>query len=188
MREAPNTSVTPTKNYSSSPSVNHRRSVGDKLRKSVLKETARRTSGLVSPFVSQVARRSLQGISGSEPTILFKDMENTGTEVIVGIAAKTTNVDTAPLLELFDPIVPLSSPVTKTYGKSGGSPAVKQRQIDAFDELVCIPTGTKLDKLKPSIPSVKVSEDLELISFDSPAQPVTTDPIIDNNEAPSTPG
>merc|ERR1712025_1327005 len=32
VREAPNTSVTLSKNYSSSPSVNHRRSVGDKLR------------------------------------------------------------------------------------------------------------------------------------------------------------
>jgi len=187
LREASNKSVTPTKDYSSSPSVNHRRSVGDKLRKSVLKETARRTSGLVSPFVSQVARRSLQGISATEPTILFKDLENTGTEVIVG-NAKTTNDETAPLLELFDPIAPLSSPVTKTYGKSGRSPAAKQRQIDAFDEMVCSPTGTKLDKLKPSIPSVKVTEDVELISFDSPAQSGTTDPINDNNEEPSAPG
>ena len=35
-----------------------------------------------------------------------------------------------------DPVVPLSSPVTKTYSKTGVSPAAKQRENDAFDRMV----------------------------------------------------
>ena len=38
-----------------------------------------------------------------------------------------------------DPVAPLSSPVTKTYSRTGVSPAAKQRENDAFDLMV---TGT----------------------------------------------
>ena len=35
-----------------------------------------------------------------------------------------------------DPVAPLSSPVTKTYSRTGVSPAAKQRENDAFDLMV----------------------------------------------------
>jgi len=158
-----------SKSSTPSPSVKSRRSVGDKLRKSVLKESAKRMSGLVSPFVSQIARRSLQGNSDAQPTVLFKDIEYD--EPVIDSNAKTVEVVTAPLIELVDPIAPLSSPVTKTYSKSGMSPAAKQRQIDAFD-LMVVGTSPKMDNcyLEPSTPEVIFTDDVELISFDSPAE------------------
>jgi len=166
-----------------SPSVKTRRSVGDKLRKSVLKETARRMSGLVSPFVSQIARRSLQGNADAQPTVLFKDVENDENDLDSNV--ETAEVATAPLIELFDPIAPLSSPVTKTYSKSGTSPAAKQRQVDAFD-LMVVGTSPKIDTcyLEPSTPAVNFNSDVELISFDSPAESEAVTPTVSKSKIP----
>ena len=53
----------------------------DKLRKSVLTESAKRVSGLVSPFVSQVARRAmgngekLSPVKDSRRSSLFEDFD-----------------------------------------------------------------------------------------------------------------
>merc|ERR1712083_986325 len=153
--------------------------VGDTLRKSVLKDSTKRMSGLVSPFASQVARRSLQGNLDAQPTELFKDVDENDHE----IANDENKVATGPLIELFDPIAPLSSPVTKTYSKSGTSPAAKQRQIDAFDQMV-VGTSPKLGSLQQTTPAVNFTENAELISFDSPAESVA---ISDNIIDPQTP-
>eukprot|EP00090_Calanus_glacialis_P004781 TRINITY_DN13585_c0_g1_i1.p1 TRINITY_DN13585_c0_g1~~TRINITY_DN13585_c0_g1_i1.p1 ORF type:complete len:1147 (-),score=456.64 TRINITY_DN13585_c0_g1_i1:134-3574(-) len=160
---------------------NRRSFVGDHLRRSVLKQSARRVSGLVSPFVSQVARRSLQGsdispYKDTQPSALFNDdMEINKAEDAEENQASLTVP--APLIELFDPIAPLSSPVTKTYSKSGTSPAAKQRQIDAFDQMV-VGTSPKVDSfyLEPSTPMVNFTDNVELISFDSPVDPVAHQP------------
>merc|ERR1719402_354336 len=155
------------KQASPSPSRKSRKSVGDTLRKSVLKDSTKRMSGFASPFVSQVARRSLQGNLDAQPTELFKDVDENDHE----IANDENKVATGPLIELFDPIAPLSSPVTKTYSKSGTSPAAKQRQIDAFDQMV-VGTSLKLGSLQQTTPAVNFTENVELISFDSPAESV----------------
>jgi len=166
------------KQASPSPSRKSRKSVGDTLRKSVLKDSTKRMSGLVSPFVSQVARRSLQGNLDAQPTELFKDVEKNDHEE----ANEENNVTTGPLIELFDPIAPLSSPVTKTYSKSGTSPASKQRQIDAFDQMV-VGTSPK----RQTAPAVNFTENVELISFDSPVESVVPGAIIENITDPQTP-
>jgi len=164
------------KQASPSPSRKSRKSVGDNLRKSVLKDTTKRMSGLVSPFVSQVARRSLQGNLDAQPTELFKDIDKNEHK-----EADEIKIATGPLIELFDPIAPLSSPVTKTYSKSGASPAAKQRQIDAFDQMV---VGTSPKQITPA---VNFTENVELISFDSPAESVVSGAISDNIIDPQTP-
>lgn len=156
--------------------------VGDKLRRAVLTESARRVSGLVSPFVSQVARRSLQGSEISpfraiQPTNLYDDIEVTD-----NVESKETEADSNSLVEMFDPIAPLSSPVTKTYSKSGSSPAAKQRQIDAFDQMV-VGSSPKVDScyFEPSTPMVNFTDNVELISFDSPEDTVSA--LIPNTPA-----
>jgi len=157
--------------------------VGDKLRRSVLKESARRMSGLVSPFVSQVARRSLQA-PDMQPTVLFTDME---TDQAAGAEENVCAEEMpAPLIELFNPIAPLSSPVTKTYSKSGTSPAAKQRQVDAFDQMVG--GSPKVDTMVPSSPLVNFIDSVELISFDSPAESVVPQAASpDSVQEPKTP-
>ena len=140
----------------------------DMLRKSVLKDRAKRLSGLVSPFVSQLARRSLQGTdrSAASPvaTSLFTDMETNEP------VTKDTNnePETAPLVDIFDPVVPLSSPVTKTYGKKSFSPAAKQRQIDAFDQMVVGGSSPSESCFLSEDTKIPNNEDVELINFDSP--------------------
>ena len=64
--------------------------------------------------------------------------------------------------EIVDPVAPLSSPVTKTYSRTGVSPAAKQRENDAFDLMV---TGASP---RIRVDTVTPSEDVELINFDSP--------------------
>jgi len=180
-RQSRSPSASSPKQASPSPSMRSRRSVGDTLRKSVLKDSTKRMSGLVSPFVSQIARRSLQGNLDAQPTELFKDIENDEHE-----AEDQRKVATGPLIELYDPIAPLSSPVTKTYSKSGTSPASKQRQIDAFDQMV---TGTspKLDFLHQTTPAVNFTENVELISFDSPAETAVLGAINEDKKGTQTP-
>merc|ERR1712105_552735 len=89
-----------------------RRSVGgDHLRRAVLNDSTRRSiSGLIlSPFLSQVSRRSLPG-----PNSPLR-------------STSPSSPVTGTLVDIVDPVVPLSSPVTKTYSKTGVSPAAKQR-------------------------------------------------------------
>ena len=72
-----------------------------------------------------------------------------------------------PIIDgIIDPIVPLSSPVTKTYSKTGVSPAAKQRENDAFD-MVMASSSPRIDE-KYFLASDSV-QDQELISFNSPA-------------------
>eukprot|EP00092_Neocalanus_flemingeri_P025251 GFUD01027383.1.p1 GENE.GFUD01027383.1~~GFUD01027383.1.p1 ORF type:complete len:1157 (+),score=383.85 GFUD01027383.1:69-3539(+) len=168
--------------------------VADKLRRAVLTESARRVSGLVSPFVSQVARRSLQGsdispYNDAKSSSLFDDLDADKSDT-----NKESQQDqpTASLIELFDPIAPLSSPVTKTYSKSGTSPAANRRQNDAFDQMV-IGTSPKVDScyFEPSTPKVNFTDNVELISFDSPVEPFavvqTESPVSTGGRVPKTP-
>ena len=66
--------------------------------------------------------------------------------------------------EIVDPVAPLSSPVTKTYSRTGVSPAAKQRENDAFDLMV---TGAS-PRIRVDPVTVTPSEDVELINFASP--------------------
>ena len=66
-------------------------------------------------------------------------------------------------MDILDPVIHLSSPVTKTYSKTGTSPAAKQRESDAFDLVMA---GSPAP-LSSSTFSSAVQEQ-ELISFDSP--------------------
>merc|ERR1719300_2112780 len=89
-----------------------RRSVGDHLRRSVLQDNTKRRSGLLlSPFISQAARRSLPG-----PVSPYRS--NTCSPLV------ETTKSVSPLINIVDPVVPLSSPVTKTYSRRGSSSAV----------------------------------------------------------------
>ena len=65
-----------------------------------------------------------------------------------------------------DPVAPLSSPVTKTYSRTGVSPAAKQRENDAFDLMV---TGASPRiRVDPDPNTDTPAEDVELINFASP--------------------
>ena len=66
-----------------------------------------------------------------------------------------------------DPVVPLSSPVTKTYSKTGVSPAAKQRENDAFDRMVVGEDATNSPKIDESY--FQPSQDQNLINFSSPS-------------------
>lgn len=123
---------------------------GDRLRRSVLTESARRVSGLVSPYVSNMAKRSLTSSAPTSPNTndnkvrrasLFDDMEEleerpgqAGGEEEEGVMEKKEELQQQ--MELVDPVCPLSSPVTKTYSKLGGSPAAEQQRRDLFDRLI----------------------------------------------------
>ena len=64
-----------------------------------------------------------------------------------------------------DPVAPLSSPVTKTYSRTGVSPAAKQRENDAFDLMV---TGASPRiRVDPDTITDTPAEDVELINFAS---------------------
>ena len=63
-----------------------------------------------------------------------------------------------------DPVAPLSSPVTKTYSRTGVSPAAKQRENDAFDLMV---TGAS-PRIWVDTVTDTPTEDVELINFASP--------------------
>ena len=71
------------------------------------------------------------------------------------------------MADIIDPVVPLSSPVTKTYSRSGVSPAAKQRENDAFDMMV---TGGNTPKIDESYfkPTTVTQDSVELIDFSSP--------------------
>ena len=65
-----------------------------------------------------------------------------------------------------DPVALLSSPVTKTYSRTGVGPAAKQRENDAFDLMV---TGASPRiRVNPVTDTVTPAEDVELINFASP--------------------
>ena len=66
--------------------------------------------------------------------------------------------------EIVDPVAPLSSPVTKTYSRTGVSPAAKQRENDAFDLMV---TGAS-PRIRVDPVTDTPAEDVELINFASP--------------------
>ena len=66
--------------------------------------------------------------------------------------------------EIVDPVAPLSSPVTKTYSRTGVSPAAKQRENDAFDLMV---TGAS-PRIRVDPVTLTPAEDVELINFASP--------------------
>merc|ERR1719209_1829831 len=81
---------------------------GDRLRRSVLTDSARRLSGLVSPFVSAIARRSVGGDEVAKRSgLLFDGIESPRSSLSPG----------------------------RTYGKS--SPRLEVRAAEeAFDKLV----------------------------------------------------
>jgi len=134
-----------------SPSSRSRSTGGDRLRRAVLTDSARRLSGMVSPFVSQMSRRSLEQTSSRENSpqkskpvrrsTLFDDMdtENEGsnetaaTSGVVGVANKVT-VDQE---EIADPVT-VTSPVTKTYSRDNSFDATEHEQImeSQFDQLL----------------------------------------------------
>merc|ERR1712176_612192 len=117
----------------------------------------RSVSGLIlSPFLSQVSRRSLPG-----PNSPLR-------------STSPSSPVTGTLVDIVDPVVPLSSPVTKTYSKTGVSPAAMQRENDAFDLMVIggdIVNSPRIDEsyFRPSV------EQENLINFSSPDdQPSTS--------------
>ena len=63
--------------------------------------------------------------------------------------------------------MPLSSPVIKTYSKTGVSPAAKQRENDTFDMMRAGSRPGMDEKYSPSASGP--AQDMELISFASPA-------------------
>merc|ERR1712112_486164 len=133
----------------------------------------RSISGLIlSPFLSQVSRRSLPG-----PSSPLRSMS-------------PSSPATGTLVDIVDPVVPLSSPVTKTYSKTGVSPAAKQRENDAFDRMVVGEDATNSPKIderendafdrmmvgEDAVNSPKIdesyflpSQDQNLINFSSPS-------------------
>lgn len=136
---------------------------GDRLRRAVLTDSARRLSGLVSPFVSQMARRSMErpAASNEQPgaspgaskpvrrSTLFDDMEE-------GEDASTNSNTTQPKTEtdkfkndntddkesstmhsdpldmdgddVDNPMIPLVSPVKKTYSHDNSFDASQHEQ------------------------------------------------------------
>lgn len=156
-----------------------RRSVGgDQLRRTaVLNESHRRSvSGLMlSPFITKVARRSLP--SPSSPLRSLKP-SSPATGLLVDLVNVTPATDSVikPIIDdIIDPIVPLSSPVTKTYSKTGVSPAAKQRENDMFD-IVMTSSSPRVDEKYFQTSSISASVmDQELISFASPAPEKSND-------------
>jgi len=138
---------------------------GDHLRRvAVLNHSHRRSvSGLMlSPYVSNAARRSLP--SPASP-LRSLTPSSPATGLLVNLDLATDSV-VGPIIDgIIDPIVPLSSPVTKTYSKTGVSPAAKQRENDAFD-MVMASSSPRIDE-KYFLASDSV-QDQELISFNSP--------------------
>lgn len=98
----------------------------------------------LTEFWLQVARRSLPG-----PASPLRSLSP---------SAPATGL----LVDILDPVIHLSSPVTKTYSKTGASPAAKQRESDAFD-LVMVGNPAPLSSTFSS-----AVQEQELISFDSP--------------------
>jgi len=142
---------------------------GDRLRRAVLTDSARRISGMVSPYVSQMARRSLnkeadndgspedKEESASRPTArrseLFQDMEDDEKDTDKDIASE--RMETEAVYATTDPIVPLCSPVTKTYGGSPEHSKHEQAMDAAFDMLVSTPAERVLDDTETTTPSSK---------------------------------
>merc|ERR1712126_190000 len=142
---------------------------GDHLRRAVLNDSTRRSvSGLMlSPFLSQVSRRSLPGPSSP--------LRSTS----------PSSPATGNLVDIVDPVVPLSSPVTKTYSKTGVSPAAKQRENDAFDLMM---TGGDVSN-SPRIDEVyfQPSSEQNLINFSSPDDQPSSSNTPKRKEDMSTP-
>merc|ERR1711874_130987 len=137
---------------------------GDRLRRAVLTESARRVSGLVTPIISAMAKRSLSRegspVRDSRRSSLFDDTDDNDDveSVVENVENVVENVENVPArAEVFDPVAPLSSPVTKTYGRKGVSPARKQRQIDDFDKMVGdeekTPAGLDMRYFMPGTPA-----------------------------------
>jgi len=142
---------------------------GDRLRRAVLTDSARRMSGMVSPYVSQMARRSLNKEADSEgspedkeesvsrPTArrseLFQDMDDDEKDNDKDIESE--KMETEPVYATTDPIVPLCSPVTKTYGGSPEHSKHEQAMDAAFDMLVSTPAERVLDDTETTTRSSK---------------------------------
>ena len=94
---------------------------------------------MISPYVSQMSRRSLRepntdSLPNKLPrrSALFDDETE-------------AEVNTRPATDVFDPVVPMASPVTKTYSKNRGSTEHDQKMDIAFDLLVSSPEERSLD-------------------------------------------
>merc|ERR1719270_1629353 len=84
---------------------------------------------------------------------------------------------TGTLVDIVDPVVPLSSPVTKTYSKTGVSPAAKQRENDAFDRMVVGEDATNSPKIDENDERENDAFDRMMIGGDA-----TNSPKIDEND------
>lgn len=138
---------------------------GDHLRRvAVLNDSHRRSvSGLMlSPYISKAARRSLP--SPASP-LRSLTPSSPATGLLVNLELATDSVVGPIIDDIIDPIVPLSSPVTKTYSKTGVSPAAKQRENDAFDMVMA--SSPRIDE--KYLRASDCVQDQELISFTSPA-------------------
>ena len=94
---------------------------------------------------------------------------------LVNVTPATDSVIKPIIDDIIDPIVPLSSPVTKTYSKTGVSPAAKQRENDMFD-IVMTSSSPRVDEKYFQTSSISASVmDQELISFASPAPEKSND-------------
>ena len=94
---------------------------------------------------------------------------------LVNVTPATDSVIKPIIDDIIDPIVPLSSPVTKTYSKRGVIPAAKQRENDMFD-IVMTSSSPRVDEKYFQTSSISASVmDQELISFASPAPEKSND-------------
>ena len=116
----------------------------------------------------KVARRSLPS-PASPLRSLSPSSPATGVLLNLNPVAESV-VSRSPIIndnDIIDPIVPLSSPVIKTYSKTGVSPAAKQRENDSFDMVMAGSSPGRDEKYFPSASGP--DKDMELISFASPA-------------------
>ena len=129
-----------------------------------------------------MARRSLP--SPSSPLRSLKP-SSPATGLLVDVTTATDSIISPSIDDIIDPIVPLSSPVTKTYSKTGVSPAAKQRENDMFD-MVMTSSSPRIDEkyFQPSTTAASVSG--ELISFASPVAEQSNDLQTKKEEATPT--
>jgi len=140
---------------------------GDRLRRAVLTDSARRVSGLVSPYISAMAKRSIDTSRENSPvkdtrrSSLFDDLEDEETAADKETTDKKTEEGEegvsviSPTKKVFDPVVPMASPVTKTYGSRTDHSKHEQLVDHAFDLLVSSEEERDLDmdSLKPAMKS-----------------------------------
>ena len=142
---------------------------------------------MISPYVSQMSRRSLR-----EPNKLPRRSALFDDET-------EDDVNTRPATDVFDPVVPMASPVTKTYSKNIGSTEHDQKMDIAFDLLVSSPEERSLDNnseqsfssKKKTRQSVKFSGSTENMSVNSaistPSRKQKGAGPVDENRSPNLP-